>query len=257
MRWFADSSSGYNGRVSQHTVFGDLRARAVAVYRVKTQASVYVVGFHEAKGRKFVIVRGEPGTDREHVIVRDSEPRIGERSMFEVPIAEWPGKSLEVATMTSSTIVSVTLEKDPNVIAAVAIDGNLEQNPWARPSNGPAIPQGGFQAPRPAGMPESPRIVPARAKGTHPAQAAVLPSPQQNVAKQVVVGGTPQPSAENELPYPERHVLYAENIAALLRSISRRDRLYDDVRPDQRDRLRRALDDAASLLEQIRRRDRK
>ena len=72
-----------------------------------------------------------------------------------------------------------------------------------------------------------------------------------------VVGAAPQPSVEHELPYPERHVLYAENIAALLRSISRRDRLYDDVRPDQRDRLRRALDDAASLLEQIRRRDRK
>ncbi len=254
----------YNGRVSQHTVFGDLRARAVAVYRVKTQASVYVVGFHDDKGRRFVIVRGAAGTDREHVIVRDSEPRIGERSMFEVPISEWPGQSLEVATMTSSPIVSVTPESDPNVIAAVAVDGKLERrgpdNPWARPDpNAPAIPQGGFQAPRPAGMPESPRIVPGRAKGTHPAQAAVVPSPpqQHNVAKQVVVGGTPQPSVENELPYPERHVLYAENIAALLRSISRRDRLYDDVRPDQRDRLRRALDDAASLLEQIRRRDRK
>ena len=160
--------------------------------------------------------------------------------------------------MISSTIVSVTPEHDPTAIAAVAIDGNLEKNPWARPDpNAPAIPQGGFQAPRPAGMPESPRIVPARAKGTHPAQAAVFPSPHHHVAKQVVVGAAPQPSVEHELPYPERHVLYAENIAALLRSISRRDRLYDDVRPDQRDRLRRALDDAASLLEQIRRRDRK
>jgi hypothetical protein len=51
--------------------------------------------------------------------------------------------------------------------------------------------------------------------------------------------------------------LYAENVAALLRSLLRRDRLYDDVRKDQRDRLRRSLDDAAGLLEQIRRRDRK
>lgn len=246
----------YNGRVSQHTVFGDLRARAVAVYRVKTQASLYVVGFHEDKGRRFVIVRGEPGTDREHVIVRDSDPRIGDRSMFEVPVTEWPGKSLEVATMTSSTIVSVTAESDPNAIAAVAVDGHLERNPWARPDPNTPIPQGGFQAPRPAGMPESPRIVPARAKGTHPAQAAVGGLPPVNVAKQVVVGGAAQP-AETELPYPERHVLYAENVAALLRSISRRDRLYEDVRPDQRDRLRRAFDDAAGLLEQIRRRDRK
>ncbi len=238
----------YNGRVSQHTVFGDLRTRAVAVYRVKTQASVYVVGVHEDKGRRFVIVRGEPGTDREHVIVRDSDPRIGDRSMFDVPVAEWPGKPFEVATMTSSTIVSVELENDPAAVEAV------QRSPWARPDPNAAVP---FQAPRPAGMPESPRIVPSRARGTHPAQAAPrLPSPPQGVAKQVVVGGAAQP-AEAELPYPERHVLYAENVAALLRSISRRDRLYDDVRPDQRDRLRRALDDAASLLEQIRRRDRK
>jgi len=247
----------YNGRVSQHTVFGDLRARAIAVYRVKTQASVYLVGFHEDKGRRYVIVRGEPGTDREHVIVRDSDPRIGERSMFEVAVAEWPGNSLEVATMVSSTIVSVVLETDPVAIAAVGVDGQLQQNPWARPT--PEPPNEGFAAPRPAGMPESPRIVPARARGTHPAQAAVgvLPSPRSGVAKQVVVGATPRPAAEPELPYPERHVLYAENVAALLRSISRRDRLYDDVRPDQRDRLRRALDDAVGLLEQIRRRDRK
>jgi len=252
----------YNGHVNQHTVFGDMRARALAVYRVKTQASVYVVGIHEDRGRRFVIVRGEAGTDREHVIVRDSDPRIGERPLFEVPVAEWPGKTLEVATMTSSTIVSVTVENDPEAIAAVGVDGHLQKNPWARPDpNAPAI-GGEFQAPRPAGMPESPRIVPSRARGTHPAQAAVhLPSPPQGVAKAVVVGGAPNPgnasNAGTELPYPERHVLYAENVAALLRSISRRDRLYDDVRPDQRDRLRRALDDAAGLLEQIRRRDRK
>jgi len=245
----------YNGRVSQHTVFGDLRARALVVYRVKTQSSVYVVGIHEDRGRRFVIVRGEPGTDREQVVIRDSDPRIGERSLFEVPIAEWPGKSFEVATMTSSAIVSVTVEQDPEMIASVGVDGH--KSPWARPD--PSAPAGSFPAPRPPGMPESPRIVPSRARGTHPAQAApLLPSPPQGVAKQVVVGGAASPPpGEPELPYPERHVLYAENVAALLRSIQRRDRLYADVRPDQRDRLRRALDDAASLLEQIRRRDRK
>ena len=83
-----------------------------------------------------------------------------------------------------------------------------------------------------------------------------MPAPPKGVARQVVVGGAPQP-AETELPYPERHVLYAENCAALLRSISRRDRMFEDVTGSQRERLRRALDDAASLLEQIRRRDRK
>jgi hypothetical protein len=244
----------YNGRVNQHTVFGDLRDRATAVYRVQTQSSVYVVGFHEVRGRKFVIVRGEPGTDREHVVVRDSDPRVGDVSMFDVPIAEWPGKTLEVATMTSSTIVSVQSETDPIAIAAVGADGKLDKNPWARPDAVNAAPS--FQAPRPPGMPESPRIIPGRARGTHPAHGAVNLPVASPVAKQVVVGGAAQP-AEAEMPYPERHVLYAENCAALLRSILRRDRLFDDVRGDQRDRLRRSLDDAATLLEQIRRRDRK
>ena len=153
--------------------------------------------------------------------------------------------------MVSSPIISVAVESDPISVAAVGVD----KNPWARPD--PNEPKS-FTPPRPAGMPESPRIVPARARGTHPAAAAVVaPSPAQNVAKQVVVGGAPAVAAEAELPYPERHVLYAENVAALLRSITRRDRLYDDVRPDQRVRLRRALDDAVTLLEQILRRDRK
>jgi hypothetical protein len=185
--------------------------------------------------------------------------------MFEVPLAEWPGKELEVATMTSSTIVSAVIETDPVAIAAVGIDGAVttkDKSPWARPGTEPAAPpDGAFTAPRPAGMPESPRIIPVRVRGTHPAAAApVIPADQRAanspVAKQVVVGGAAQP-AEAEVPYPERHVLYAENVAALLRSLSRRDRLYDDVRDDQRKRLRRALDDAAALLKQIRRRDRK
>jgi hypothetical protein len=78
-------------------------------------------------------VRGEPGTDREHVVVRDSDPRIGEHSLFDVPVASWVGQELEVATMTSSTILAVTAERDPVAIAAVGVDGKLDRNPWARP----------------------------------------------------------------------------------------------------------------------------
>jgi hypothetical protein len=106
--------------VTHQTVFGDLRTRAVAVYRVRTQASVYLIEIHETRGRKFVIVRGELGGDREHVVVRDSDPRIGERSLFEVPISEWIGRELEVATMTSSTIVEVAPATADDAAAAVA-----------------------------------------------------------------------------------------------------------------------------------------
>ena len=173
------------------------------------------------------------------------------------PVAEWIGPELEVATMTLSTIVKVTTESDPAAIASVGADGKLDRNPWARPSTEPG-PGASFQAPRPPGFPESPRIVPGRAKGTHPAAAAVLALKPEGIAKQVVVGAAPAPG-EPELPYPQRHVRYAENAASLLRSISRRDRIFEDAGGDAEllNRLRRGLDDCAALLEQIRKRDRK
>lgn len=233
------AQAGYDGSVN-HTVFGDLRTRALAVYRVTTQSSVYTVGVHEARGRKFVIVRGEPGTDREHVVVRDSDPRIGDHSLFELPIDQWPGKVLEVATMTSSPIVTVENEHDQVAIAAVSAD----RSPWARPEP--------FKSPRPGGLPDAPAIVPGRARGTNPAIDA-----QPGMAKQVVIGAA-SPPPEPELPYPQRHVKYAESCAQLLRSIARRDRIYDDLANNRalRDQLRKSLDDCAELLELIRRRDR-
>lgn len=252
--------------MNHHTVFGDLRQRAIAVYRVKTRSSEYIVGIHEQRGRKFVVVRGQPGTDREHVIARDSDPRIGERSLFEVPLDEWPGRVLEVATMTSSTIEVVVVETDPNAIAAVGIDGQLQQNPWARPGSEPPAGRS-FSLPPPPGMSDSPRIVPLGGRGTTPAEAAVRvdDSRQHHLAKQVVVGqpvAVPPPSGPQqmpEIPYPMRHVGYAESVAQLLRSIARRDKIFDDLGGNRelRERLRHALDESASLLEQIRRRDRK
>jgi hypothetical protein len=233
------------------TVFGDLRARAVAVYRVTTQASIYIIGFHELHGRKYVIARGAPGTDREAVVVRDSDPRVGEHSLFEVPPQDWVGKSLEIATMTSSPVTGVVQERDPVAIAAVGVDGHLKKSPWARPDAEPTEPPG-FTAPRPPFYPEAPRMIPVNARATHP--ASYVPN---EVARQVVVGQQPTPQ-EPELPYPIRHVRYAENAAALLRSISRRDRIFEDLGSDrsERDRLRLALDEIAILLEHIRRRDR-
>jgi hypothetical protein len=242
-------------------MFGDLRQRATAVYRVKTQSSEYIVGVHEQRGRKFVVVRGQPGTDREHVVVRDSDPRIGDRSLFEVPIAEWPGQVLEVAMMTSSTIESVVSEADPAAIAAVGVDGKMDRNPWARPDSDPTSSES-FALPPPPGMSESPRIVPLGGRGTTPGEAAArLDDRNRQHARQVVVGQPAQSSGQSgqvELPYPQRHVAYAENIVQLLRSIARRDKLFDDIAGNRelRNRLRHAFDEAAVLLEQIRRRDR-
>jgi len=78
------------------------------------------------------------------------------------------------------------------------------------------------------------------------------------VGQKPQAGSAPAPG-EPEVPYPRRHVLYAENAAALLRSIARRDRLFDDLAGDRalRDQLCKSLDDCADLLEQIRRRNRR
>ncbi|MCW5808578.1 MAG: hypothetical protein KIT31_39875 [Deltaproteobacteria bacterium] len=264
------------------TSFGDLRNDALAVFRVQTQQSVYLVGFHEARGKKFAIVRGEPGTDREHLVVRDSDPRVGEQSMFEVPYEAWVGKTLEVATMTSSTILAVARVTDWSAIAHVHREPPAsepgDRNPWARPD--PSLPSGpgapgappstapapaSWAPPPPPGMSSSPRIMIGLSRGTNPvAGMAATPPPasqQHQLAKQVVVGqgpSSPADTPEPELPYPKRHVRYAENVAALLRSIARRDRLFEDVAADRalKERLRRALDDSVSLLETIRRRDR-
>lgn len=267
------------------TVFKDVRQRARVVYRVKTRSSEYLIGIHELDGRRFAIVRGAPGTDKEKTVARDSDPRVGGHSLFELPLAEWPGKMLEIATMTTSPITSVVVETDAHAVAAVGLDAmpvDQGRSPWARPVQAaPAPPASAhpgkaWSAPAPVGMPENPRIVPVPVKGTHPALAAaelasqrkpqpagdptqvdMPPMPAPPVAQQLVIGQQPA-GHEAQLPYPQRHVAYAESAAALLRSISKRDRLFEDIAHDRelKERLRRSLDECALLLEQIRRRDR-
>ena len=204
------------------TVFGDLQHAPVEIYRVNTESSTYFVSLHEERGRTYVLVRGQAGSDREAVVVRDSDPRIGDRSLFEVPPAEWIGQALDVATMRTSPIHSVT-RMGPGV---------------------PTIPDpAGVHVAPPPGMSDQPAIVPVPGRGTHAGDAA-------GFARQVVV------PAPQTLPYPMRHVRYFEDIVTLLRSIHRRDRLFDDCAndPAMRDRLGRALVSAEQLLAEIRRR---
>jgi hypothetical protein len=245
-------------RMSRKTMFFDFRQVASAVYRVTTESSTYILGFHEERGRQFVVLRGLPGTDREHLVIRDSDPRVGEASMFELPPSAWIGEVMEVGTMTSSAVTSVTAETDRSAIASVGGDGPSARGAWLHPTtpSGPAA----AWSPRPPGMPERPRSAPGLGRGTNP---AIPEAAARGVGYNVVVGQQPQsrsaPAGQAEVPYPWRHVLYAENAAALLRSISRRERLFEDVAGDRelQARLIKSLDDCADLLEQIRRRNRR
>src|SRR4051812_34710686 len=122
--------------MSRKTMFGDFRQTASAVYRVTTESSIYLVAFHDERGRRFVVVRGLPGTDREHVVLRDSDPRIGHASMFEVPPQAWVGKPMEVATMISSEITSVVAETDRALIGSVGGDSPSARSAWTTPAQG-------------------------------------------------------------------------------------------------------------------------
>lgn len=237
------------------TIFGFNRA-ASAVVRVITESSVYILGFHEERGRKYVVVRGLPGTDREHVVLRDSDPRIGDASMFELPPDDWVGKNMEIATMTSSEVTAVMPETDRAAIASVGGDSPSARSLWnpAASETAPGWPS------RPPGIPQLPGTRAGLGRGTDPAipvQAARGVGYQVVTGQQAAPGGA-GPARPSELPYPERHVVYAENVAVLLRSIARRDRLFDDVAGDLalRDRLFRSLDQCAELLRQILRRRR-
>ncbi len=254
-------------------MFGDFRKGADSVFRVHTQGSVYVIGLYETRGRKYVVLRGLPGTDREHVVVRDSDPRIGERSLFDVPYQEWPGHALEVATMTTSPILKVERESELAAIASVSSD----RSPWARPAEAesgdgrPAVPHGQGKAalPVPAGLSETPRIQPGLSRGSlagfyvlggqgaaqgsvaHPAAEPKHAEPKHEQS---------QSAAAPSVPYPASHVRYADHAAACLRALVSQPGLFDDVEAQDRSslqRLRASLDDCAASLETLRRRDRK
>jgi hypothetical protein len=237
------------------TMFG-FSAVASAVYRVTTASNVYILGFHEERGRKYVVVRGLPGTDREHLVLRDSDPRIGDASMFEVLPHAWIGKHMEIATMSSSEVTAVAIETDRAAIASVGGDSPSARNAWTAAAS-ETMP--GFPA-RPQGIPQVPGVRAGLGRGTNPAIPAQA---ARGVGYQVVTGqpaspASAAPASPPELPYPERHVMYAENVAVLLRSIARRDRLFEDVAADRvlRDRLYRSLGQCAELLDQILRRRR-
>jgi hypothetical protein len=208
------------------TVFGDFGERPLEIIRVSTTQSVYTVSIHEDRGRKYAVVRGSG--DRENVVVRDSEPRVGERSLFELPVTEWIGKILDAGGMKTTPITEATL-----------------LGPGAPPGG---LPHGAPYRPETPGYTDHhPEIVPTAARGTRPGVAAQ----SMPMARQVVVGPSAA-AAEPVVPYPERHVQYAENIGHLLRSLHRRTTILDDCSAEQRRRLRAALEEANLLLAQLR-----
>jgi hypothetical protein len=101
----------------ERTTFGDLHQSAAKVYRVATQSSTYLLGLYPTGARRGVVVRGEPGSNKEHVVVRDTDPMIGDRPLWDVPPLEWVGQVLQAGTMVTSRIRSVTEATDEKTLS--------------------------------------------------------------------------------------------------------------------------------------------
>lgn len=109
-------------RSSEHTMFQSLGdPSGWTVYAVRTAGSVYHVGLPSSarNGRRVVALRGYSKQLGRMIDVQDSNPRIGGKSLFDVPVEHWPGFCLEVGTLTTSPVVSVTLETDADHIGSV------------------------------------------------------------------------------------------------------------------------------------------
>lgn len=102
--------------LDEETTFGDLHETAAKAHRIATQSSTYLLGVYSQGGRRSIVVRGEPGSDKQHVIVRDSDPRIDDRPLWDVPPNEWVGHVLEAGNMLTSRIKSVTEASDAKTI---------------------------------------------------------------------------------------------------------------------------------------------
>lgn len=225
-------------------MFGDLRVDASKTFRLVTQGSVYILSIHEKRGRQHVILRGEQGGERENVVVRDSDPRLGEYSLFDLEPQEWVGHCLEVATLTTSEIKEVEIE--PHQIRAIR-PADLQQARLV------VVPQG---------LQEHPRISPVGSKGTSPGavvaraaseareaedQSDAYPESPRPIPRRSPV---PAPPPDPRLQYPLNQVLNAEHAAMMLRAITSHPNLFDDLLrdPSLRKRMRDALDNCGALV---------
>lgn len=91
------------------------------VYRVKTRSSTYTVGlFVKAGERHVAVLRGRSNGMGQDISAMDSDPDIGDESLFDVPAAEWVGKSIGIGTIATSSVESVERETSHEEITGMA-----------------------------------------------------------------------------------------------------------------------------------------
>ena len=195
----------------------DEAGETIDIYRVATAATIYALTIHDVQGRRLVVVRAAGANGRDTTIARDTDPRIGERSLFEVAAEDWVGQTLEVAGLRIGVIESVRLE----------VRSGAGRPPRSR-------------LPPPHGLSASPRIMPLGARGTLIASKLAV-GPVRSVA-----APAPRPAAPARSRTPSPQIALVDNVehaAETLELVFRATRLFEDVAPSEqlRERLEHAL----------------
>lgn len=152
-----------------HTILKGVSEDAVMVFRVHTVSNVYLLGAHEAGGRRVAVLQGEPGSPRAHLVASDANPRIGDRPLWDVHPSAWVGHALTVATTTTSDVQKVERVLDKGTIVAVTMLIPIVQREVGEQSPTHAVP------PRNAVRPTVPMASLARAPSPSAAPPPIAP----------------------------------------------------------------------------------
>lgn len=109
--------------MSEKTVcvsLGELtRTQGWSVYRVRTEASTYHVAIAPPQAHRFALLRGYSVGAGRMIDVRDSAPRVGAESLFDVAPTSWRGKPLAFGTTVTSPVIEAATETDAMLVTAV------------------------------------------------------------------------------------------------------------------------------------------
>lgn len=95
------------------------RAQGWSVYRVRTSSSTYHVATAPPQARRFAVLRGYSVGAGRMIDVRDSDPQVGDESLFDVAPTDWSGKALAFGTTVTSPVVEATPETDATIVTVV------------------------------------------------------------------------------------------------------------------------------------------
>lgn len=101
------------------TVIASVRGLEWRLFRIRTESSSYELAMRSSDSDSPVAVLRGASRGLGNLDLRDSNPTIGGRSLFEVPPCAWPGNRLEVSSVTTSPVVSVDEVVDRAEVTAV------------------------------------------------------------------------------------------------------------------------------------------